>query len=134
MAAENRFRSLPAWNDGKVRVFAPESGRLILIIHDAHNMGVTAIAGTRNCKRIISGGGKGMVSEMGPNENTFIRWGETGVKTARLAIGPFPLRCFTTVDFKFSCLPARMTTSEFCARFRFASGNCSRKVIGCWRP
>eukprot|EP00066_Takifugu_rubripes_P006911 XP_003972038.2 PREDICTED: cilia- and flagella-associated protein 52 [Takifugu rubripes] len=52
---------ISAWNDGKVRVFAPESGRLVLIIHDAHNTGVTAIAGTRNCKRIISGGGKGMV-------------------------------------------------------------------------
>lgn len=65
VAAQNRFCSLPAWNDGKVRVFAPESGRLMLSIHDAHNTGVTAIAGTRNCKRIISGGGKGMVSEIG---------------------------------------------------------------------
>lgn len=37
----------------------------MLIIHGAHNMGVTAIAGTRNCKRIISGGGTGMVSEKG---------------------------------------------------------------------
>uniref|UniRef100_H3CIU6 Cilia- and flagella-associated protein 52 n=1 Tax=Tetraodon nigroviridis TaxID=99883 RepID=H3CIU6_TETNG len=52
---------ISAWDDGKIRVFAPESGRLMLIIHGAHNMGVTAIAGTRNCKRIISGGGTGMV-------------------------------------------------------------------------
>lgn len=53
-------------------MFAPESGRLMLIIHGAHNMGVTAIAGTRNCKRIISGGGQGMVSEKKSTENTSI--------------------------------------------------------------
>lgn len=65
LTAKNRCPFLPAWNDGKVRVFAPESGRLMLIIHGAHNMGVTAIAGTRDSRRIISGGGKGMVSEKG---------------------------------------------------------------------
>ncbi|XP_040002550.1 cilia- and flagella-associated protein 52 isoform X2 [Xiphias gladius] len=52
---------ISAWNDGKIRVFAPESGRLMLIIHNAHRMGVTAIAGTRDCKRIISGGGEGQM-------------------------------------------------------------------------
>nr|XP_046266536.1 cilia- and flagella-associated protein 52 [Scatophagus argus] len=52
---------ISAWNDGKIRVFAPESGRLMLIIHNAHRMGVTAIAGTRNCKRIVSGGEEGQV-------------------------------------------------------------------------
>ncbi|XP_070842614.1 cilia- and flagella-associated protein 52 [Chaetodon trifascialis] len=52
---------ISAWDDGKIRVFAPESGRLMLIIHNAHKMGVTAIAGTRNCKRIVSGGGEGQV-------------------------------------------------------------------------
>ncbi|XP_056227354.1 cilia- and flagella-associated protein 52 [Seriola aureovittata] len=52
---------ISAWNDGKIRVFAPESGQLMLIIHNAHRMGVTAIAGTRNCKRIVSGGGEGQV-------------------------------------------------------------------------
>lgn len=43
-------------------MFAPESGRLVLIIHNVHKMGVTAIAGTRDCRRIISGGGEGQVS------------------------------------------------------------------------
>ncbi|KAG7486120.1 cilia-and flagella-associated protein 52 [Solea senegalensis] len=52
---------ISAWNDGVIRVFAPESGRLMLIIHNAHRMGVTAIAGTRDSKRIISGGGDGQV-------------------------------------------------------------------------
>ncbi|XP_041723287.2 cilia- and flagella-associated protein 52 [Coregonus clupeaformis] len=52
---------ISAWNDGKIRVFAPETGRAMLVIHNAHSMGVTAIAGTRDCKRIISGGGEGQV-------------------------------------------------------------------------
>uniref|UniRef100_A0A8C7I4C2 Cilia- and flagella-associated protein 52 n=1 Tax=Oncorhynchus kisutch TaxID=8019 RepID=A0A8C7I4C2_ONCKI len=52
---------ISAWNDGKIRVFAPETGRAMLVIHNAHSMGVTAIAGTRDCKRIVSGGGEGQV-------------------------------------------------------------------------
>uniref|UniRef100_A0A4W5R399 Cilia- and flagella-associated protein 52 n=1 Tax=Hucho hucho TaxID=62062 RepID=A0A4W5R399_9TELE len=52
---------ISAWNDGKIRVFAPETGRAMLVIHNVHSMGVTAIAGTRDCKRIISGGGDGQV-------------------------------------------------------------------------
>ncbi|XP_030589052.1 cilia- and flagella-associated protein 52 [Archocentrus centrarchus] len=52
---------ISAWNDGKIRVFGPESGKLMLIINNAHRMGVTAIAGTRDCKRIVSGGGEGQV-------------------------------------------------------------------------
>lgn len=43
-------------------MFTPETGQLMLIIHDAHKIGVTAIAGTRNSKRIVSGGGEGQVS------------------------------------------------------------------------
>uniref|UniRef100_A0A672QL79 Cilia- and flagella-associated protein 52 n=1 Tax=Sinocyclocheilus grahami TaxID=75366 RepID=A0A672QL79_SINGR len=41
------------WNDGKIRVFTPESGKLSLIIHNAHSMGVTAIAATNDCKRFV---------------------------------------------------------------------------------
>uniref|UniRef100_A0A3Q3KS70 Cilia- and flagella-associated protein 52 n=1 Tax=Monopterus albus TaxID=43700 RepID=A0A3Q3KS70_MONAL len=52
---------ISAWNDDKIRVFAPESGQLLLTIDNAHRVGVTAIAGTRDCKRIISGGGEGQV-------------------------------------------------------------------------
>lgn len=52
---------ISGWNDDKIRVFAPESGRLLLIIHNTHRKGVTAITGTRDCKRIISGGGEGQV-------------------------------------------------------------------------
>uniref|UniRef100_A0A673CZF3 Cilia- and flagella-associated protein 52 n=1 Tax=Sphaeramia orbicularis TaxID=375764 RepID=A0A673CZF3_9TELE len=54
-------RIISAWNDCKIRVFAPESGKLMHVIHNAHMLGVTAIAGTRDCKRIVSGGGEGQV-------------------------------------------------------------------------
>ncbi|RXM37328.1 Cilia- and flagella-associated protein 52 [Acipenser ruthenus] len=54
-------RALSAWNDGKIRVFTPESGKLIYAINNAHSMGVTAIAATSDCKKIISGGGEGQV-------------------------------------------------------------------------
>uniref|UniRef100_A0A8B9LUC0 Cilia- and flagella-associated protein 52 n=1 Tax=Astyanax mexicanus TaxID=7994 RepID=A0A8B9LUC0_ASTMX len=50
-----------AWNDGKIRMFTPESGRLKLIIHNAHSLGVTAIASGKDSNRLISGGGEGQV-------------------------------------------------------------------------
>ncbi|KAL4647974.1 cilia- and flagella-associated protein 52 isoform X1 [Arapaima gigas] len=50
-----------AWNDGKIRVFSPESGQLSSVIHNAHSMSVTAITCTRDCRRIVSGGGEGQV-------------------------------------------------------------------------
>lgn len=52
---------MPAWNDGKIRAFTPETGRLLYVINNAHRIGVTAIATTSDCKRIISGGGEGEV-------------------------------------------------------------------------
>ncbi|OWK14718.1 hypothetical protein Celaphus_00001022, partial [Cervus elaphus hippelaphus] len=51
----------PAWDDGRIRAFAPETGRLMYVINNAHRIGVTAIATTSDCKRIISGGGEGEV-------------------------------------------------------------------------
>ncbi|XP_076027281.1 cilia- and flagella-associated protein 52-like [Genypterus blacodes] len=52
---------ISGWNDGKIRIFGPESGRLMHIINNAHRQGVSAIAGTRDCRRIISGGEEGEV-------------------------------------------------------------------------
>lgn len=49
------------WNDGKIRAFLPQSGKLFYVINDAHNHGVTAIALTNDCQRIISGGMEGEV-------------------------------------------------------------------------
>ena len=44
-------------------MFAPESGREMLVVHNAHSMGVTASAGARDCKRNVSGGGEGQVRQ-----------------------------------------------------------------------
>lgn len=52
---------ISGWNDGKIRVFAPVNGKLMITIDNAHKMGVTAIAGTKDCKRIVSGGAGGQV-------------------------------------------------------------------------
>lgn len=49
------------WNDGKIRLFTSETGRLMLMIPNAHSMGVMALASTSNCKRLVSGGGEGQV-------------------------------------------------------------------------
>ncbi|XP_073090915.1 cilia- and flagella-associated protein 52-like isoform X2 [Manis javanica] len=53
---------ISGWDDGKIRAFAPETGRLIYVINNAHRIGVTAIATTSDCKRVISSGGEGEVS------------------------------------------------------------------------
>eukprot|EP01137_Pigoraptor_chileana_P008790 Opistho-2@56123 len=62
------------WNDGKIRAFAPQSGRLVYVIHDAHNKGVTAVAATHDCKRLITGGGDGQVRvwRIGPSTQTML--------------------------------------------------------------
>ncbi|XP_040309146.1 cilia- and flagella-associated protein 52 isoform X2 [Herpailurus yagouaroundi] len=52
---------ISAWDDGRIRAFAPETGRLMYVINNAHRIGVTAIATTSDCKRVISGGGEGEV-------------------------------------------------------------------------
>lgn len=48
------------WDDGKIRAFAPESGKLLYVIHDAHRDGVTALCCTSD-NNIISGGEAGRV-------------------------------------------------------------------------
>merc|ERR1719386_194736 len=49
------------WSDGKVRAFLPQSGKLLYVINDAHQNGVTAMATTADCGRIVSGGMEGEV-------------------------------------------------------------------------
>lgn len=49
------------WEDGKIRVFLPESGKPFYTINNAHHVGVTALALTEDSNRIISGGGEGQV-------------------------------------------------------------------------
>ena len=40
---------LTGWSDGVVRVFGPQSGKLLFSINNAHHQAVTAIAGTAQC-------------------------------------------------------------------------------------
>ncbi|XP_021919910.1 cilia- and flagella-associated protein 52 isoform X2 [Zootermopsis nevadensis] len=49
------------WNDGKIRAFTPQTGRLIYEIHNAHSKGVTAVAITTCGLQVVSGGGEGQV-------------------------------------------------------------------------
>ena len=56
---------ISGWDDGKIRSFYPESGRMKFVISDAHSEKVTALAiagdDTRGPYRIVSGGGEGRV-------------------------------------------------------------------------
>lgn len=56
---------LSGWDDGKIRAFFPESGRMKFVIADAHSEGVTSLAIADDDRtgqwRIISGGGEGRV-------------------------------------------------------------------------
>jgi WD40 repeat protein len=49
------------WDDGKIRAFTPETGRLQYAINDAHAEAVTAVAFTHDGQRVISGGKDGRV-------------------------------------------------------------------------
>merc|ERR1712139_492245 len=52
---------ISGWNDGKIRAFAPTSGKLSFTIPDAHLGGVTALACFNNSGELISGGVDGRV-------------------------------------------------------------------------
>lgn len=52
---------ITGWSDGKFRAFFPQSGRLMYVINDAHRNGVTAIASTNDCTRVVTGGMDGEV-------------------------------------------------------------------------
>ncbi|KAI8622104.1 WD40-repeat-containing domain protein [Chytriomyces sp. MP71] len=57
---------ISGWNDGKIRAFGPQSGRLQYEINDAHKRSVTALAvsdpfNNRGDFRIVSGGEDGQV-------------------------------------------------------------------------
>jgi len=52
---------LSGWDDGKIRAFTPQTGKLMYVLHDAHTGGVTAITSTKNSQAILSGGRDGQV-------------------------------------------------------------------------
>ncbi|CAF1420627.1 unnamed protein product [Rotaria sp. Silwood1] len=61
---------ISGWDDGRIRAYYPESGREMFTINDAHNRGVTAVTVTNDCRRIISGGGEGMIRIWQINANS----------------------------------------------------------------
>ena len=65
---------LSGWSDGTIRAFGPQTGKLLYTIHDAHVDGVTAIRGTADCERIVSGGMEGQVRvwRIGPQSQTMV--------------------------------------------------------------
>ncbi|XP_043464838.1 cilia- and flagella-associated protein 52-like isoform X1 [Leptopilina heterotoma] len=52
---------ISAWNDGVIRAFAPQSGRLLFAIHNAHLKSVSAVVITKNGKKIVSAGCDGQI-------------------------------------------------------------------------
>ena len=52
---------ISGWDDGKIRAFLPQSGKLLYAINDSHNHGVTALAATNDCQKLVSGGMEGEV-------------------------------------------------------------------------
>jgi len=54
-------RIVTSWNDGHVRTFSPETGRLLGSMENCHNKGVTAIAMSKDGTRLVTGGGDGQV-------------------------------------------------------------------------
>jgi WD40 repeat protein len=53
------------WDDGKVRAFSPETGKLLFTIADAHMEAVTAIAFTHAGTKLVTGGKDGRVRTWG---------------------------------------------------------------------
>ncbi|XP_012271661.1 cilia- and flagella-associated protein 52 [Orussus abietinus] len=52
---------ISGWNDGLIRAFTPQTGRLIFAIHNAHIKAVSAIVITMDGRRIVSGGCDGQL-------------------------------------------------------------------------
>jgi len=50
-----------AWNDGKLRAYLPQSGRLIYDVPHAHHLDATAVVITECNRKIISGGAEGAI-------------------------------------------------------------------------
>jgi WD40 repeat protein len=59
--APNGKSIVSGWDDGKIRAFYPQSGRLQYVITDAHAESVTAIAITHDSGKLVSGGSDGRV-------------------------------------------------------------------------
>lgn len=66
------------WDDGVVRAFTPQTGKLMYQIVNAQSKGVTALAFTNDATRLLTGGGEGLVRvwKLGKDTQTLV----TGMK------------------------------------------------------
>ncbi len=78
---QNGQSIISGWSDGKIRAFGPQSGKLLYTIHDAHQGTVTAISGTPDSTRIISGGEEGMVRMWAIHHNSQVMEASMKVNT-----------------------------------------------------
>jgi len=86
------------WSDGKIRGFAPESGKQLFEIHDAHE-DVTAVAITKDSKKIVSGGSKGRVRMWDPKTGKMLAsLKEHAGKVNSIAITKDDSECITAAD------------------------------------
>jgi WD40 repeat protein len=72
------------WDDGVIRAFTPQTGKLMFEIPNAHSKGVTALAFTHDAGRLVSGGGEGLVRvwKLGKETQTLV----TGMKEHKVLI------------------------------------------------
>lgn len=95
---------LSGWDDGKIRAFYPESGKLKFVIHDAHTEKVTSLAiadydSNSSPWRIVSGGAEGRVRV----------WSVTNshqVMTASLKEHRGPINCIKVNSDGTQCISA----------------------------
>ena len=52
---------ISGWSDGAIRAFGPQSGKLLYAVKDCHAGGVTAVACSNDCTKLVSGGANGQV-------------------------------------------------------------------------
>lgn len=87
-ALQNGQSVISGWNDGKIRAFAPQSGKLLYTIHDAHQGAVTAIAGTPDSTGIISGGELGTVRLWAINRDSQVMQYSRKVRSVEFSARP----------------------------------------------
>ena len=144
---QNGQSIISGWSDGKIRAFGPQSGKLLYTIHDAHQGAVTAISGTPDSTRIISGGEEGMVRMWAIHAQSQVMEASMKVCCASLAWGMlYPRIDYGTCHVDHAVLPShqisKLALTMLCYgtpcwtwdTSKVTAKNCRRLVVGyCWR-
>ena len=100
MVVQNGQSIISGWSDGKIRAFGPQSGKLLYTIHDAHQGAVTAISGTPDSTRIISGGEEGMVRMWAIHPHSQVMQASMKVSCALTGLPRAVLCCLTNTGMQ----------------------------------